>query len=365
MPERVAERAVARARQRGASRRELKALLLAGITESRLQHGRYRSVGSGDRDSVGFLQQRPSQGWGPAGESIERDTDQFLDRAMKINGRGFRGSAGQLAQAVQRSGFPGRYDTHSGEADRLIDRLGGGMPAPAANAKASAFGSGGGGGLAGLLAPAGRSAVPITPPAAPSFAAGVKLPGGGLPAPSGGAPAVRAPVGGLGARLGQDVDFTPERPGGEGSGGSGTGSEGGSTSAPGDGGEGTFKITGPNPGRLQPALRQFARQVAGVFGEPIVGSDGTGHSKYTTSGNVSDHFAGNASDIPASGRRLLRLGRAALIAAGMPRAQAMKQRGGLFNVNGHQIIFLTDQGGNHYDHLHISARPGRSRRRGR
>lgn len=99
--------------------------MLAGLVESQLQHDRYSQVGSGDRDSVGFLQQRPSMGWGPAGESIERDTDQFLDRALRVN-RGFGGSAGQLAQAVQRSAFPERYDQRSGEAEAILRRYGGG-----------------------------------------------------------------------------------------------------------------------------------------------------------------------------------------------------------------------------------------------
>jgi hypothetical protein len=44
-----------------------------------------------------------------------------------------------------------------------------------------------------------------------------------------------------------------------------------------------------------------------------------------------------------------------LIAAGMPRRKALKQKGGLFNVNGHQIIFNTMEGGDHTNHLHISA----------
>ncbi len=126
-------------------------------------------------------------------------------------------------------------------------------------------------------------------------------------------------------------------------------------------GNGQFKITGPNPGRIQPGVKRFAEQISAVRGgRAVVGSDGTGHSKYTTSGNVSDHFKGNASDIPAAGSNLINLGQAALIAAGMPRSQARKQRGGLYNLtkNGkrYQVIFATNQGGNHHDHLHIGVR---------
>lgn len=121
-------------------------------------------------------------------------------------------------------------------------------------------------------------------------------------------------------------------------------------------GTGQFKITGPNPGRLKPELVSFARAVSAQYGRPLTGSDGTGHSRLTTSGNVSQHTTGNATDIPSSGKELIRLGQAALIAAGMPPEQARKQTGGLYNVGSHQIIFATNQGGNHFDHLHISTR---------
>jgi hypothetical protein len=116
---------------------------------------------------------------------------------------------------------------------------------------------------------------------------------------------------------------------------------------------GQFHITGPNPGRLKPAIVRFARQVAAEAGEPLSGSDGTGHSRLTVDGNVSQHSTGDATDIPATGERLIRLGQAALVAAGMPRAQARKQRGGLYNVNGKQIIFNTQEGGDHTTHLHL------------
>ena len=122
---------------------------------------------------------------------------------------------------------------------------------------------------------------------------------------------------------------------------------------------GRVKIVGPNPGRLKPQLVSFAQKVAGIYGKPLTASDGTGHSYRTATGGVSQHSTGQATDIPASGAQLTAMGRAALIAAGMPRAQAMKQTGGLFNLNGHQIIFHDRKrisGSPHDDHLHISAR---------
>lgn len=100
---------------------------------------------------------------------------------------------------------------------------------------------------------------------------------------------------------------------------------------------------------------RFVAQIAAAYGHPLTIGTGTNHSQYTTSGNVSDHWSGHAADIPATGKTLLRLGRLALIAAGMPKEQAHQATGGLYNVNGHQIIFLTYEGGDHYNHLHVSA----------
>jgi hypothetical protein len=113
----------------------------------------------------------------------------------------------------------------------------------------------------------------------------------------------------------------------------------------------------------------FAEKVAGVLGDSLTGLDGSSHSKFTTTGNVSQHYTGNATDVftiggkrkgsPGWQQTLIDAGRAALIAAGMPRAQAMKKGIGLYNVGSHQIIFGTNSaalGGDHTDHLHISAR---------
>lgn len=104
------------ARASGANATERLALFEAGIVESGL-----RNLGYGDRDSVGALQQRPSQGWtgltNPYRAALE-----FLSRA--IGKRPWRGSAGQLAQSVQGSAFPERYDQVAGQARRYVRRGG-------------------------------------------------------------------------------------------------------------------------------------------------------------------------------------------------------------------------------------------------
>lgn len=96
------------------------ALLAAMAVESN-----FRNVNYGDRDSLGVLQQRPSQGWGPPGNPAQ-DIQQFLQRA-RATSKGFAGTPGQLAQAVQRSAFPERYDQRMNQVRELLGG-GGGMP---------------------------------------------------------------------------------------------------------------------------------------------------------------------------------------------------------------------------------------------
>lgn len=83
----------------------------AGVVESGMKNLNY-----GDRDSLGALQQRPSQGWKHPRIPFLAAED-FLEQA--IAKRPWKGSAGQLAQAMQRSAFPGRYDAASPAARAL------------------------------------------------------------------------------------------------------------------------------------------------------------------------------------------------------------------------------------------------------
>lgn len=104
------------------------------------------------------------------------------------------------------------------------------------------------------------------------------------------------------------------------------------------------------------AILQFVGQVGQQAGTKLTPWGNESHSLTTVNGTPSAHGSGMAADIPASGSELIRLGQAALIAAGMPPAQARKQKGGLFNVGGKQIIFNTQIGGDHTDHVHVGIR---------
>jgi hypothetical protein len=151
-----------------ATPKKRKALIEAAIVESGI-----RNLAYGDRDSQGFLQQRPSQGW-PNVRDVPTATKSFLDRAERADRKGM--SAGELAQAVQRSAFPSRYQQRSGEADAILGGTDGSPRAAAARTKASSS-----------AVPDRRAAIlayaqnPHDPAALMSLAAGLTAP---APAPS-------------------------------------------------------------------------------------------------------------------------------------------------------------------------------------
>ena len=90
----------------------------AAIVESGVHNLNY-----GDRDSLGPFQQRPSMGWGTPAQILtpEYAATQFVTRAIAAN-RDYM-SAGQLAQAVQRSAFPDRYDQRASQALSLLNQF--------------------------------------------------------------------------------------------------------------------------------------------------------------------------------------------------------------------------------------------------
>jgi len=107
-----------------------------------------------------------------------------------------------------------------------------------------------------------------------------------------------------------------------------------------------------------PAVLEFVGGLGKMAGRRLMIGTGSNHSRLTVNGNVSNHWDGHAADVPATGARLRQLGYLALLKAGMTPAQAEKARktGGLFNVGPYQIIFATNEGGNHFNHLHIGIR---------
>ncbi|MER6599162.1 C40 family peptidase [Streptomyces rubiginosohelvolus] len=75
-----------------------------------LQESGLRNLNYGDRDSLGLLQQRPSQGWGSATEVLDpvHASTKFYEGLKKVSGWESL-SVTQAAQAVQLSGYPEAY----------------------------------------------------------------------------------------------------------------------------------------------------------------------------------------------------------------------------------------------------------------
>ena len=93
--------------------------LMAGLQESKLTN---IAPGQGDRDSVGVLQQRPSQGWGhhsaAALTDVTEATREFLAALVKVPHWRTRPPADAI-QAVQISADGSAYAKHEGEATAL------------------------------------------------------------------------------------------------------------------------------------------------------------------------------------------------------------------------------------------------------
>jgi hypothetical protein len=375
----TAQVAVRRAQRKwDANRREILSLLTGGLVESNLQQ-----LDRGHLDSRGFLQQRPSQGWGsfkPGKKGIREDTDDFMRALRRTDTRGM--SVGEATQAVQRSAYPDRYQERLPEARQLLGRLGG-RSVPSGGRSGGGAGSTpdrlipgvagaqgmpqGSDGITALLEalsakPQPRSSAGLQAPAFSAQAVmpqGAQIPsGGGGPAPAPGVEELIAAI----QTQGGDVQNAPGNAGGTVPGFQGVPPVGG---LPVGGSlRGGRVVVDPNADRAgvrtKPYVIDFVKQVSAVARTPVRIGTGTRHSRLTSSGNVSQHWIGEGADIPATGRRLTRLGQAALIAAGMPEREARKASGGIYNVGGKQIIF--HDGGDHEDHLHVGVQAPRRRR---
>src|SRR4051812_35321192 len=90
-----------------AERRELPARAITIAIATALQESKLQNLDSGDRDSVGIFQQRPSQGWGSPRQLTDPyfATNAFYDALVKVDGYQDMPIT-EAAQAVQRSAFP-------------------------------------------------------------------------------------------------------------------------------------------------------------------------------------------------------------------------------------------------------------------
>ncbi|HJQ88938.1 MAG TPA: hypothetical protein VJ820_15915 [Propionibacteriaceae bacterium] len=89
-----------------------------------------RNLTYGDRDSVGLFQQRPSQGWGTKQQLMDPSyaAGRFYDALVKIRNWETE-DINDVAQKVQRSGYPEAYNDHEADARVLASALTGQSPA--------------------------------------------------------------------------------------------------------------------------------------------------------------------------------------------------------------------------------------------
>ena len=105
--------------RRGLPARAATIALATAIQESKLENIDY-----GDRDSVGLFQQRPSQGWGTP-EQLQDPVyaaGKFFDHLVEVPGWE-TGRLTEVAQTVQRSGFPEAYQQWEAMATTLAGAL--------------------------------------------------------------------------------------------------------------------------------------------------------------------------------------------------------------------------------------------------
>ena len=105
-------------------RRGLPARAVSIALATAYQESKIRNLTSGDRDSVGIFQQRPSQGWGTAAQISDEyyAIGRFYDALQKIHGYQTMRIT-EAAQKVQRSGFPEAYEDHAADGRALASAL--------------------------------------------------------------------------------------------------------------------------------------------------------------------------------------------------------------------------------------------------
>lgn len=112
------------AARRGLAPRAVTIALATAWQESGL-----RNLGHGDRDSLGLFQQRPSQGWGTEDQIMDPyyAANAFFAAMEKVKGWQ-DADVGDVAQQVQKSGFPDAYDKHVANSKLLASALSGETP---------------------------------------------------------------------------------------------------------------------------------------------------------------------------------------------------------------------------------------------
>jgi murein DD-endopeptidase MepM/ murein hydrolase activator NlpD len=159
----VLDAILAGARRNNASPKEVKAAIETGLVESNLQN-----LKGGDKDSAGWRQERASLYPDPT--NLHASVDRFFRETGAVKAK--YGTAGALAAAVQRprEDLRGKYQERSGEAQRLLDGLGGaGSSVPAGAPQGASDATQGPAPVAQSVAPVPVIAPQVTPSPVPDF----------------------------------------------------------------------------------------------------------------------------------------------------------------------------------------------------
>lgn len=114
---RVASQIIKVGKRKGATHKELISALETAITEANLTNPNY-----GDADSVGWRQERSHYGSVKKRMNVKGAARRYFKETAAA-GRGKGQTAGELAQSVQRSAYPDRYDEHKDEAKAILQAL--------------------------------------------------------------------------------------------------------------------------------------------------------------------------------------------------------------------------------------------------
>ena len=320
----VARRIAQIARKRGATPKEIKSAFETGLVESGL-----RNLAGGDADSQGWRQERASLYKNP--RNLDASVNRYFDETGAVKGK--YGTAGDLAAAVQRPAaqYRGRYQQRSAEAEALMRQFGGGGSAPA-------------GGSSG-----GSTRTEVVTPGVDNSAARVQALQSFL------ANKNTDPV-----RLAlqvRELKDTPAVTRKVHDGGSDDDSESDTPAK----GHYTVAASANRAGvPMNQGIKDFLSRMSASGRSFNVGT-GSNHSKMSASGLVSDHWGGNAGDIPATGKQGDLIAAHAIRAAtGMSFQQALKKarQGGRQNfqtADGKRAQIIWRAPG-HNDHVHVGVR---------
>lgn len=347
----------------------------------------YGNPDHGDRDSLGAFQQRAS--WGSSTSRLDpyASAERFYDRAKQLRQTKQYGNAGDLAADIQQPAaqYRGRYNAQRPIASAILKQLG--VDVHAGTSLASDLSDGTGNDAQSFDPTRGQvSSLEITRPVAPQGTAPPPPAAAALAQPVMPQQYPGAPQSGSPAELMPQPDTTQQQlPDNSTSfGGTEAATAGTSTdsSAPASTGTASVKIaSGANA-----SGRPLSHEILGVLdkisagsGEPITVTTGTNHNKFVVdTTRVSDHYAGNAADIAATGTALTDGATNALLVVARGKTvqwlrndggvvnvrltaantRKLVESGGIFNVpaaNGKriQVIANTHMGGDHTNHYHV------------